>query len=189
VVRTRVGYAGGTRENPTYHSLGDHSETIEIDYDPMKISYRALLEVFWRSHSPTSRSWSRQYASIIFYHNEEQKRLAEESRTMTASRLHGTVATEMVPYAGFTLAEGYHQKHALQRYPEFMQEFQRVYPSARDFIASTAVTRVNGYLGGEGTYEDLVNEIDRLGLSPARKEQLMSIAGSHSGSRTCPVPR
>lgn len=155
----------------------------------MKISYRALLDVFWRSHNPTSRPWSRQYASIIFYHNEEQKQLAEESRTLTASRLHGTVATEIVPYAEFTLAEDYHQKHALQRYPEFMEEFQRVYTSEREFIASTAVTHVNGYLGGEGTYEDLKKEIDRLGLSPARKEQLKSIVGRHSGSRTCPVPR
>jgi methionine-S-sulfoxide reductase len=114
VVRTRVGYAGGSKGNPTYHSLGDHSETIEIDYDPTVIPYRALLDVFWRSHSPTIRSWSRQYASIIFYHSEEQKRMAEESRTMTASRLHGAVATEIVPYTGFTLAEDYHQKHALQ---------------------------------------------------------------------------
>jgi methionine-S-sulfoxide reductase len=189
VVRTRVGYAGGTRQNPTYHSLGDHSETIEIDCDPTKISYRALLEVFWRSHTPTIRSWSRQYASIVFYHNEEQKRLAEESKTMTALRLHGTVATEIVPYTGFTLAEDYHQKHVLQRFPEFMEELQRAYPLARDFIASTAVTRLNGYLGGEGAYEDLVKEIDRLGLSPARKEQLISIAGRHNRSRTCPASR
>jgi len=189
VVRTRVGYAGGTKENPTYRSLGDHSETIEIDYDPMKITYRALLDVFWRSHSPTSRSWSRQYASIIFYHNEEQKRLAEESRTMTASRLHGSVVTEIVSYTGFTLAEDYHQKHALQRYPAFMEEFHQAYPLERDFIGSTAVTHVNGYLGGEGTYEDLMKEIDRLGLSPARKEELKSIVGRHSESRTCPVPR
>jgi peptide-methionine (S)-S-oxide reductase len=108
---------------------------------------------------------------------------------MTASRLHGAVATEIVPYTGFTLAEDYHQKHALQRYPEFMEEFQRVYPSERDLIESTAVTHVNGYLGGEGTYEDLMKEIDRLGLSPARKEQLKSIVGRHSESRTCPVPR
>jgi hypothetical protein len=70
-----------------------------------------------------------------------------------------------------------------------MEELQRVYPAERDFIASTAVTHVNGYLGGEGRYEDLVKEIDRLGLSQARQEQLKGIVGRHSESRTCPVPR
>jgi peptide-methionine (S)-S-oxide reductase len=144
--------------------------------------------VFWRSHSPTSRSWSRQYASFVFYHNEEQKRIAEESKAKTAARLHGAVVTGIVPFTGFTLAEDYHQKHALQRYPEFMKEFQRAYPSVRDIIDSTAATRVNGYLGGEGAYEDLMKEIDRLGLSPARKEELQGIVSRRSKSASCPVP-
>ena len=68
MIRTRVGYAGGTTNNPTYRALGDHAETIQVDYDPTQISYEELLEAFWTSHSPTSRPWSRQYASIIFYH-------------------------------------------------------------------------------------------------------------------------
>lgn len=143
--------------------------------------------MFWRSHSPTSRSWSRQYASFAFYHSEEQKRIAEESKTKTASLQHGVVFTEIVPYTGFTRAEDYHQKHAMQRYPEFMEEFQRAYPSVRDFIDSTAVTHVNGYLGGEGTYEDLLKEIDRLGLSPAQQKELKSIVARHNRSATCPV--
>lgn len=188
MVRTRVGYAGGTKEHPTYHSLGDHSETIEIDYDPMKITYGDLLDVFWRSHSPTSRSWSRQYASLVFYHNEEQKRIAEESKAKTASRLGGPVVTKIVPYTGFTFAEDYHQKYALGRYPEFTGELKRAYPLERGFIDSTAVTHVNGYLGGEGTYEDLMTEIDKLGLSPARQEELQSILGRRNRSAACPVP-
>ena len=80
MVRTRVGYAGGTKENPTYTSLGDHSEAIRIDYDPTRISYAELLEIFWQSHNCTSRAYSRQYMSIILYHDEEQRKLAEESR-------------------------------------------------------------------------------------------------------------
>jgi peptide-methionine (S)-S-oxide reductase len=174
--------------HPTYHSLGDHTETIQIDYDPKKITYGELLDVFWRSHSPTSRPWSRQYASLVFYHSEEQKRIAEESKAKTAARLRGAVATEIVPYTGFTLAEDYHQKYALRRYPEFMREFQRAYPSTRDVIDSTAVTHVNGYLGGEGTYADLMKEIDRLGLSPARQEELQGIVSRRSRSAACPIP-
>jgi len=55
VIRTRVGYAGGSTNNPTYYNLGDHSETVQIDYDPTRISYEELLEVFWDSHNPTTQ--------------------------------------------------------------------------------------------------------------------------------------
>ncbi len=65
-VRTRVGYAGGTLANPTYYNLGDHTETIEMDYDPDVITYTELLAIFWNSHDPTSPSYSRHYKSIIF---------------------------------------------------------------------------------------------------------------------------
>jgi peptide methionine sulfoxide reductase msrA/msrB len=62
VVRTRVGYAGGTTENPSYKIIGDHTETIEIDYDPNIISYQELVEIFFDSHNPYTNSYSRQYA-------------------------------------------------------------------------------------------------------------------------------
>jgi peptide-methionine (S)-S-oxide reductase len=64
------------QENPTYHSLGDHSETIQIEYDPEQISYEELLDIFWSAHNPTARPWSRQYASFVFYHDETQRELA-----------------------------------------------------------------------------------------------------------------
>jgi len=70
VVRTRVGYTGGSTKNPTYHSLGDHTETVQIDYDPTQISFEELLDVFWDSHRPTQRAWSRQYMAAVFFHNE-----------------------------------------------------------------------------------------------------------------------
>ena len=74
---TRVGYAGGAKEDPTYRSLGDHSETIQIIYDPEIISYNELLDIFWQSHNPSLGSFTRQYASIIFYHDDNQKKQAE----------------------------------------------------------------------------------------------------------------
>jgi peptide-methionine (S)-S-oxide reductase len=188
VVRTRVGYAGGTRQNPSYHDLGDHSETVQIDYDPSKITYEDLLNAFWTGHDPTFRSWSRQYASLIFVHNEEQRRLAEESKACIAKELGGAVNTKIVPYTGFTLAENYHQKHALQQFPAFQEELRKIYPVPGDFIASTAVARVNGYLGGYGTYDALLGEIDGLGLSSARKEELLRLVRRHTGVQTCPVP-
>jgi len=183
-----VGYAGGTKKNPSYRALGDHTETVQIDYDPSKIDYQELLNAFWKGHDPTYRSWSRQYASIIFVHNDEQRLLAAESRTHIEKESGITIHTEIVPYNGFTLAENYHQKHALQQFPEFQKELQRIYPSPGAFIASTAVARVNGYLGGAGAYEALTREADSLGLSSARKEELLALVlRQKGGGQACPV--
>ena len=188
MVRTRVGYAGGTTRNPTYRDLGDHTETIQIDYDPAKITYAELLDAFWSGHDATHRGWYRQYASIIFVNNEEQRRLAEESKAQVARELGVMIYTEIVPYKDFTLAENYHQKHSLQQFPQFQDELKRIYPAPAEYVASTAVARVNGYLGGEGSFESLLKEIDGLGLSPARKEELQRIVQQHKGGQTCPLP-
>jgi peptide-methionine (S)-S-oxide reductase len=188
VVRTRVGYAGGTKQSPTYHALGDHSETIQIDYDPSKITYRELLDAFWSGHDPRFRSRSRQYASIIFVHNDEQRMLAEDSRARIAQERGSTIHTEIESYKGFTLAENYHQKHTLQQFPAFLEDLQRIYPVPEAFVASTAVARVNGYLGGEGSHDVLLREADSLGLSAVRKEELFKLVQRRKGSEACPVP-
>ena len=175
MVRTRVGYAGGAKENPTYYSLGDHAETIQIDYDPARISYAELLDLFWAAHSPTSRPWSSQYASIIFYHDAEQKRLAEESREREAARRGAPIYTEIEPFTRFYLAEDYHQKYRLRGDRALMAEFQAIYPDLDGLVASTAAARVNGYLGGNGSLAQLEAEIDELGLSPEAQARLREI--------------
>jgi len=175
VIRTRVGYAGGTLKNPTYHNLGDHTETIQIDYDPTRISYEELLDVFWDSHSPTSRPWSRQYMSIVFYHDEEQKRLAMQTKEREEARRQAVIVTEIVPASQFYLAEDYHQKYRLRQVPEVEQVFSVIYPNDDDFVNSTAAARVNGCLGGNGTLEALETELESLDLSPEAKEKLLAI--------------
>ena len=173
MVRTRVGYAGGQQPNPTYHSLGGHSETIQRDYDPTQITYEELLDIYWESHNPTSPPWSRQYASIIFYHDEEQKRLATETRDREAARYGDEVYTEVVPFSEFYLAEDYHQKYRLQQVPEFLEAFQAIYPDNEDFVNSTVAARVNGLAGGYGTLAALKAEIDSLGLSEEEGARLL----------------
>ena len=164
-----------------------------MDYDPSVISYGTLLDVFWASHDPRERPWRRQYTSAIFPHNDEQKKLAVATRSREAARRNGTIHTEIVPATGFHLAEAYHQKYALRGRPELLKEYEAIYPSFRDFLASTAVTRVNGYVGGFGTCETLREEIDGLGLSPAGKKRLEDIVcspGAGKGRSTgaaCPV--
>ncbi len=175
MVRTRVGYAGGTTKNPTYHQLGDHSETVQIDYDPTQISYQELLDIFWDSHNPTRPARLRQYMSIIFFHNDEQKKLAIETRDHEAARVNGQIYTEIVSATEFYLAEAYHQKYRLRQVPDLVREFSAMYPATDDFVNSTAAARVNGYLGGYGTFADLQAEVSDFGLSPAGSEKLLDI--------------
>lgn len=180
-----MGYAGGESPDPSYYNLGGHSETIQIDYDPAAISYEKLLEIFWDGHDPTSRSWSRQYRNILFYHTDEQKRLAEESRDRLASELKRRIVTELLPFKGFYPAEDYHQKHALRGYPGLFEEFKIKYPRIGDLISSTAASRVNGYLGGYGTCDHLTSGINDLGLSERGNRTLLDVVCKGTISKTC----
>lgn len=111
VLDTRVGYAGGATPDPTYRSMGDHSESIQVDFDPAVISYTDLLTEFWAGHRPTSPSRSKQYASAIFYHDEQQRQAAEESKRAMEERLGQALYTEIKPLDRFYMAEEYHQKY------------------------------------------------------------------------------
>ncbi|OJX38071.1 MAG: hypothetical protein BGO78_08545 [Chloroflexi bacterium 44-23] len=157
--------------NPTYTNLGNHAETIQLDYDPTQISYSELLDIFWQNHQPTSNYGSSQYRAIVFYHDQEQRKLAEESKMALATKLGKEIVTEIAPYQNFTWAEDYHQKYQLRNSP-LAAEYLQIYPDLTDFVNSSAVARVNGYLAGYGTSEMLAGEIDRLGLSQAGKDYL-----------------
>jgi len=187
VVHTRVGYAGGNSDDPTYYNLDGHSETIQIDYDPSKVTYEQLLEVFWDSHHPTAQPWSRQYMSIVFYHNDEQRQMANSSKEREEARLGRNIVTELIPFSGFYLAEDYHQKYYLRQEPVLVKELSAIYPDNSDFMDSTAVARVNGYVGGYGTSETLEKDLNSLGLSEAGQMRLVKIAdrGLIPG---CPLP-
>ena len=173
MIRTRVGYTGGRTANPTYHNLGDHSETIQIDYDPSQISYKELLDIFWKSHNPQTQAWSRQYMSAVFFHNDEQKRLALETKQGEADRRNAEIFTQILPASTFYLAEDYHQKYRLRQDRDLLKELSTIYPNLEDFINSTAVTRVNGYLSGYGSSDMLQKELPNLGLSPAASKKLL----------------
>jgi len=120
VVSTLSGYTGGRKANPTYEEVSagrtGHAESVEVMYDPTKVSYEKLLEIFWHNIDPTvaDRQFcdvGNQYRSAIFYHNETQKRLAEESKQKLekSERFKAPFATQIVPAGPFYLAEEYHQ--------------------------------------------------------------------------------
>jgi peptide-methionine (S)-S-oxide reductase len=183
VVRTHVGYAGGKTKNPTYQNIGDHSETVQLDYDPGKISYEVLLDVFWDNHNPTTQPWYRQYMSIIFYHNEDQKNIALASIERKETSFGQKFYTEVIPFSQFYLAEDYHQKYYLQQEPDLFSEFKAIYPEISQLIRSTAVARVNGYIGGYGSFEFLQEQLNSFGLSTNGNEKLLQI-GSRLQSDT-----
>jgi len=170
-----VGYAGGTTPQPTYYVLGDHTETLQLDYDPAETSYDRLLEAFWSGHDPTRAAWSRQYKAAVFVHDAEQERLALESQRREAARHGSRMATEVLPATAFHLAEAYHQKYYLQQTPALMRVFSAVYPQSVAFIASAAASRVNGYVAGYGSLAELDAELAGFGLPLAAAETLRQI--------------
>jgi methionine-S-sulfoxide reductase len=177
VVRTRVGYTGGTKLNPTYYSLGDHIETVQVDYDPNQLSYAQLLDIFWLNHDPTRPSVKQQYMSAAFYHSDEQKQLLEETKKRESEKQNSEIYTEIAPIQQFYLAEDYHQKYRLRGDRDLMQEFDRVYTEAQ-FINSTVAARTNGYLSGYGQLSSLQKEIDEFGFSDTARQKLQKIVAS-----------
>jgi len=168
VIRTRVGYAGGATERPTYHDIDGHAETIQADFDPAVISYGDLLEVFWNSHDPFRSPYSSQYRSMIFVHDEAQ-------RLLTEAWLDAQVTlplTEVAAFERFTRAEDYHQKYRLQNEPFLMAELRARFKTFDAFVDSTVAVRVNGYLAGWGTPAQLEEEIDSFGLTEHAEEIL-----------------
>jgi peptide-methionine (S)-S-oxide reductase len=169
-----VGYTGGTTAYPTYHNLGDHTETIEVDYDPAIVSYADLLNVFWSSHDPTRRPWSKQYMSAIFYHNKEQEKLANETRDLEAAKSGGRIYTEILPAATFFRAEDYHQKYYLRRRSALVRELRGVYGGEEEFENSKIAARLNGYFAGYGTLADIQKEMADMGLSEKESLRILS---------------
>ena len=176
-MRTRAGYTGGGTPDPTYHNLGNHTETLQIDYDPKQLSYAQFLELFWKSHSPIAPKWSRQYMAALFVTSDAERQLAEESKARLGSGLRGSITTEILPAEHFWRAEDYHQKYWLRGTPELYAEFERFYPVDQDFVDSTAAARVNGYLGGQGKLPERDDDWAALGLSAAGRELLRRLGG------------
>ncbi|WP_242673254.1 peptide-methionine (S)-S-oxide reductase MsrA [Niastella yeongjuensis] len=122
VIKSTSGYSGGTVANPTYKEVctgnTGHAEVIQVVYDPKKITYDELLEVFWKTHDPTTLNRQgadvgTQYRSVIFYHNNEQKEKAEKYKAELdkSGAFNDPIVTEISPYTKFYAAENYHQDY------------------------------------------------------------------------------
>ncbi len=147
VYKVTSGYSGGSVKNPSYEEVctgtTGHAECLQIVYDPAVISFKELLEVFWEAHDPTTlnrqgNDVGTQYRSVIFYHNEEQKKLATEYKEKLdkSGAYNSPIVTEITPFASFYAAEDYHQDyyrlHGSQPYCTFVirpkvEKFEKVF--------------------------------------------------------------
>jgi len=120
VSSVQSGYAGGSVENPTYEEVSDgdtgHAESLQIEFDPKVVSFKDILFIFFRTHNPTTLNQQgadvgTQYRSVIFYHNEEQKKAAEESLNEAQSLYDDPIVTAIEPFTNFYPAEDYHKNY------------------------------------------------------------------------------
>ncbi len=124
VTGTRVGYSGGALKNPTYedvcsHTTG-HAEVVEVTYDPGRVTYEQLLDVFWHKHDPTQlnrQGWDvgDQYRSVVFFHDQEQQQAALQSKAREQANWSGEIVTQVEPAETFYEAEDYHQQYLEKR--------------------------------------------------------------------------
>ena len=121
VIKVVSGYTGGSQDNPTYENYANsgHIEAVQVFYDPRRVSYKELLDYFWRHIDPTDAGGQfvdrgPQYRSAIFTHDDEQKRVAEESKAALGRSGHfkKPIVTEIIPFSKFYPAEDYHQRYS-----------------------------------------------------------------------------
>ncbi|XP_006340723.1 peptide methionine sulfoxide reductase A5 [Solanum tuberosum] len=149
IVRTTVGYSGGSKANPEYRNLGDHAESVQVEYDPQVLGFRQLLEVFWASHDSRQvfgqgPDVGNQYRSIIFTSGTEESRLAAVSKEREQSKSKSSVViTQIQQLEAFYPAEPEHQKFELKRNPFLLQLMGNL--PEEELERSTLATKLNGY--------------------------------------------
>ncbi|XP_013405669.1 peptide methionine sulfoxide reductase-like [Lingula anatina] len=151
--------------------MGDHTETVDLDYNPAQISYEELLALFWKCHDPTTNT-TNQYMSAIFYHDSEQKALAEKSMEEQQKHMARKIATKILPATEFFEAENYHQKYLLRQQ---FKLFDTLGLEGQSLIRSYAAARLNGFVGKYGTVEQFEKESKEMGLSQSQITQVKRV--------------
>lgn len=174
VLRTRVGFSGGTALNPSYREMGDHTETVEIDFDPAILSFEEILLHFWRNHYPNRDEYKgRQYISLIRFHGPLQEQAAGKIKRQMEQEIGEEIETDIAAFTDFTPAEERHQKYYLKRYPKAVEQLAPLYPHSSLLNDSTFAARLNGFAKGFGNREKLKSEIAGWHIAPEYQEILI----------------
>uniref|UniRef100_A0A8D8Y6A0 peptide-methionine (S)-S-oxide reductase n=1 Tax=Cacopsylla melanoneura TaxID=428564 RepID=A0A8D8Y6A0_9HEMI len=179
VLRTKVGYAGGTTENPTYRNIGDHTEVTQVDFDPTIISFDQILRLFWKHHDPTVQMKT-QYRSMILYVDPEDKSVAEKSLESEQTRHKRPINTIIAPFKRFYDAEDYHQKYRLRQHTYLHSKLN--FKTEECYKTSHVASRLNGYVVGFGGVKQFEEEADKLGLSDDVKTYVRKYVVQYEGS-------
>ena len=153
VVRTRVGYAGGTKLNPTYRDLGDQTEAFQVDFDPEELTYTDLLDVVFENHTPRHQTGKRQYQNVVFYESEGQREALDEFLAENGMEAD-SIETRVERLNRFYLAEGYHQKYNLKAKESLMEPFEEAGYDEEAIRESPAAAKLNGVAGGHDVPEE-----------------------------------
>ncbi len=156
-------------------------EALQVIYDPERVRYAELLEVFAAVHDPTAPAFSRQYASAVFPGDPEQRERAEIFLRELEEELGRTIRTEVIFDATFYVAEDYHQKFYLQREEGVWRELEEIHGSFWDAVDAREAARLNGYLGGFGSRAELESELPHFGLSPGAVDSLLRAFDARPG--------
>lgn len=162
VVRTRVGYAGGTKADPTYRQLGDHTEVIQVDYDPDRLAFRDLLEVAIRNHDPRREVRKPQYQNVLFADSAAQQEVLHD-HLASVGLAPDAIATRVERLTRFYPAEDYHQKYNLRSDPSLSSSFEAAGYDDAALRESPAAAKLNGLAGGRDLPDgdDLATAVER----------------------------
>ena len=147
VIRTSVGYAGGTKRDPTYHDLGDHTEVLQLEFDPDSITYRELLNRVFDSHSPRHQTGMTQYQNVVLTATEGQRAAVEEFLTTQGLTADG-IETRIEQLSRFHVAEDYHQKYGLRSADSLMNTFEAAGYDGDELRESPCAAKSHGYAAG-----------------------------------------
>lgn len=147
VVRTRVGYAGGTKPDPTYHALGDHTEALQIEYHSERLSYTDILDVVFEGHDPNRQTRKRQYQNAVFC-GTEARRKAVEAYLEADGRSADAIETRIERLSRFHPAESYHQKYSLRSRPSLLEPFEEAGYGDEELRESPAAAKLNARAAG-----------------------------------------
>lgn len=178
VIRTRVGYGGGTAVNPTYREMGDHTETVEVEYDPEAISFSDILNAFWDNHNPFNINdyKGRQYLSLLLYRSPGQLETIRQVLARREEQGKGKPDTEIAPLTTWYPAEDRHQKYYLKRHPDAIEQLSRLYPTHEELVNSTLAARLNGLAKGYTSLERIQKEIQIWPLAEEERSLLLETA-------------
>ncbi|ODM95287.1 Peptide methionine sulfoxide reductase [Orchesella cincta] len=165
VIRVRVGFAGGTAGNPNYEDTGDYTIAVQVDFDPGKVKYVQLLDIFWNYHDIFLPSEIPENQSTIFYHSEKQQKTAESEKEKQQSKHEHEIMTQIKPFTTFIDSEDEKQHFVLQSTKDLYKKLEKNLPRSQ-LAHSHLACRLEGYVSGYGKPEDFDKEIPELYIPP-----------------------